>query len=439
VATHPIGGHVMRAMRNQKDKKKYWPGRRPHFSEFRYPRKKKQVAYRETMRYTYLPDESERKAISRTLKHFIERSNEAYVSANEHMQKYLEVYEDEYRLCLTAFSEILESMHVYRDQTKILDVKTQAMSMRIMARWFASVGRAGQRGTLGREYGGIFTDARRNRKRGRTFESDVNSQADKLCMSNRTRYMIAGVCLIIAIKYQTDNSELRFLEREHVDYLEFVSAQVLDKINVYNALIFYRRQMRRTVGLPELPLLDDSGMRTFTVRQSRSIIAQRDYAMMIEMCILKDLEWRVSEPTEIDFIEIYAYLAASAVHKATENKIIAQSMFQSVLVVGQCLAILSKLDADWQNNKYHLAPCWIISLAIVICVVEMSVSVVSVRSKVVSALKRKCRCSSKRFMNKEVEKIRGRLVAQYRGAFDAVCANKNARAPSMKRCVVSIR
>ena len=269
------------------------------------------------MQYSFVSDESERKTISRTLKNFIERSNDAYVSVNEHMQKYLQVYEDDYRLCLSALADILESMHIYRDRTKIIDVKTQVMCMRIMARWFACLGASARRGNLSQDYGGIFTDARRDRKRPQRNCSPTTTRTGgtRLCMSDYTKYMIAGVCLIIAIKYQTDNSELRFLEEEHVAYLDFISSRVLEKINVYNALIFYRKSIRCVVGLPEIPEEDLEGRQAFSVRQSRFIVEQREHSMQIEMCVLGDLEWRVSEPIEVDFVELYAYLSASTAHR----------------------------------------------------------------------------------------------------------------------------
>lgn len=388
------------------------------------------------MRYAYVANEAERSSASRTLKNLIERSNESYVSSNEHLQRYAGVYEREYRRCLSAHSSILESMHVYRDRAKILDVKTQVMSMRLMARWFACLGASAHRGHLSRDYGHIFIDARRNRKRARQNE-EVSGTDVNLCMSEYTCYMIAGVCLIIAIKYQTDDSELRFFEPEHIEYLEFVSDKVLETVNVYNALIFYRADIRKIIGLPNIPDEDKYGRRVLSRRQSRFVVEQRGYAMKIEMRVLGDLEWRVSEPVEVDFVELYAQLAASAAHDIVNDKNVAQSVFQSVLVLGQCIAVLAKIDAEWTPARYMLAPCWIVSLAIVICVLEICIEARELRESVISALKSECQCVSKRAMDKHVGNVRHRLLSNYRSVFGADCLRKNAPPPSIKRCAVS--
>lgn len=379
------------------------------------------------MRHLYTHCESEQKSVERTLQNFVERSNDAFVNSNEYLQNFSSVYDNDYRLCLTALCIIVESMGTYKDRTKLVDVKTQIMCMRIMARWFACLGVAERQGNLIENYGDIFEDAKRcRRQRSRTYKT-------RLCMSDYTKYMIAGTCLIVAIKYQSDESEVTFLESEHVEYFEFISSRVLDKVNVYNALIFYRQKIRRIVGLPDLPsrtVADGDRAPSFSISQTRFIVEQRKSAQRIESCVLSDLEWRISEPVEIDFVELYALLAASIAHEISSSEKMGQLVFQRVLVLGQCIAIMMKIDSDLycdesvkEKSRRNLDPCWITALSIVMCVIEISIGDVTMRNKIIASMKQKYRSMSSDAMDQRAETIRTRLSARYKHVFktDEIC------------------
>jgi hypothetical protein len=356
----------------------------------------------------------EYKNVMRTLDQFMSRSNRAFVETFECMHHDFQVYESEYRKCVAALRCILEDMELYRLKSEILDAKTQLLCMRIMVRWFSKVGASAISGSFDKKYGHIFKHARTSSRSERS--------APELYINSELAHVIAGTCLIIAIKYQTDAIEIKVLDDRQMEYCLYVSNCVTDRIGVHTALVFYRPRILEIIGLPQT--LDDNG--GMSMSGTRDVLAHKNFVVDIEKKVLNDLDWKLSEPLEIEFLELYACVVGWTIIGITGNRRNAERICKSIIFVGQCLILLSKIDPDSSTESEEFVPCWIEAMAIVLCILSILISTRHARRKVHSVVKKLCEKRSERNLARRVQFMQENVMHKYRNKIMRFCDRKGA-------------
>ena len=231
----------------------------------------------------------------RRLHHMI-LSSKKYCGDIKHTQSDIKmIFDEHYAMCVVSVKEILRSMiaNGNRRVVCILDLRLRSHAIQILKHWFVKLCE-----------NWVCMGEQRFAEKYNKVLNIHKSQS-----SNEINYItIAGVCVMIAIKFHCDEDRIAMGNQDHFTYCKFVEANMDNNFSLQYMMVFYTKQTRKGCGMP------DELHRDNWYRYVKMLIAHNRYSIHIESLILQDLEWRLNTPLEIDFIHSYASILASNLH-----------------------------------------------------------------------------------------------------------------------------
>lgn len=330
----------------------------------------------------------------RTLESFVERSNsshiELYAETNSDKKN---LYIEETRMCVEGFREIVTALDSRDSKRNVLNSRVKLMCLRLIQRWFECIARLDQWvKRLRHSHADIFADA----------ELSPDKKSTLLRMGGATSRLIAGTCLMITTKYLSDYSSIGPFDKNDAVYRRVAELQTSKPVDPFMAFVFYHRKVREIVGLPtDLVAAREQRNPSASVRDDKTgdlkrsaILQHKRDVLRIERQILSDLDWRIADPMELEFVELFTAIAMFYVDKLQQSfrapRVGFEVMRLNVLYMSEHLVMLTVFN-EVVAEEAPACPSWLWALACVLCILKkLMARDRPMYRRVSTALKRHC-------------------------------------------------